>query len=75
MQAQEEVGVKACLGPLHKLQKGPDSLTFCLSLSASPLQLFPHAEHLCHAFPQEIPGPGWQPEQGAKAGSEGFQVC
>lgn len=26
-------------------------------------------------LPQEITGLGWRPEQGAKAGSEGFQGC
>lgn len=66
--AQELVGVGAC-------RKGPDSLTFCLSLSGSPLSSSPMWGVSAMPLPQEIAGLGWRPEQGAKAGSEGFQGC
>ena len=55
--------------------KGPDSLTFCLFLSGSPLSSSPMRGVSAMPLPQEITGLGWRPEQGAKAGSEGFQGC
>lgn len=68
MQAQEKVGVMACVGPPH---------TPVRAQIPSPSALFSQPL-LCHfspmrgvfamPFPQEITGPGWQPEQGAKAG-------
>lgn len=58
MQAQEQVGVEACLGPLTNSRQGSESLSFCLFLSASPLSLFPDVGCLCHAFSPRDNRPG-----------------
>lgn len=53
VQAQEQVGVEACLGPLHKLQKGPRFPHFLpFSLRPSFVSLLPCGVSLpCH-FPK-----------------------
>lgn len=72
-------GVGGCGGLSGAIPHAPEGAQI-----PSPSAFFSQAL-FCHSFPmwgvsampfpQEITGLGWRPEQGAKAGGEGFQGC